>query len=43
MEAEIPAKKVLSDDDQDKVGTPVAGTDGFMNIPDGVDEEVPFA
>ena len=47
MEAEIPAKRELSDDDQDRVGEPVAvGTDigdGFMNIPDGIDEELPFA
>ena len=47
MEAEIPAKRELSDEDKDRVGTaPTVGTDigdGFMNIPDGIDEELPFA
>lgn len=42
MDADIPAKRELSDNDQDKVGTPVAGADGFMNIPDSIDEELPF-
>lgn len=47
MEAEIPTKRELSDEDKDRVGTaPTVGTDigdGFMNIPDGIDEELPFA
>ena len=47
MEADIPARRELSDDDKDRVGTaPTVGTDigdGFMNIPDGIDEELPFA
>ena len=44
MDAEVPAKRSLSDDDQDRVGTPAVpvGQDGFMNIPDGIDEELPF-
>ena len=42
MEAEIPAKRELSDDDVDRVGTPITGNDGFMSIPDGIDEELPF-
>ena len=47
MEEDIPARRELSDDDKDRVGTaPTVGTDigdGFMNIPDGIDEELPFA
>ena len=47
MEAEIPAKRELSDEDQDRVGEPVtAGTSigyEFTSIPDGIDEELPFA
>ena len=47
MEADIPARRELSDDDQDRIGTaPTAGTNigyEFTNIPDGIDEELPFA
>ena len=43
MEAEIPAKKPLKDDNMDKAGTPVADADGFMNIPENCCEELPFA
>lgn len=42
MEAEIPAKRELSDDDKDRVGVPNTNADGFMSIPDGIDEELPF-
>lgn len=28
---------------QQQTGTPVPGLDGFMNIPDGIDEELPFS
>ena len=45
MDAEIPAKRELSDDDVDRVGTAPyhpTGSDGFMNIPDNIDEELPF-
>lgn len=44
METDIPAKKELKDNDMVRVGT--TGTDmgdGFISIPDNVDEELPFA
>lgn len=43
MEAEIPAKKPLKDDDYDKAMDATVNADGFMNIPEDCCEELPFA
>lgn len=41
MDAEIPAKRELDDDTREKLEENTSN-DGFMNIPDGIDEELPF-
>lgn len=39
MDAEVPAKRELDDDVRERIEEK---SDGFMNIPDGIDEELPF-
>lgn len=44
-DAKVPEKRELKDDDYDKAvdrGGYSVDSDGFMNIPDGIDEELPF-
>ena len=43
-EAKVPEDRLLqgSTDRAGGYGTPAPGSDGFMNIPDGIDEELPF-
>lgn len=41
-DADIPKKRELKDDDYDKWADGKADADGFMQIPDGIDEELPF-
>ena len=39
MDAEVPAKRELDEDVRERIEEK---SDGFMNIPDGIDEELPF-
>lgn len=41
LEADIPEDKLLADKPSTPPSHPV-GSDGFMNIPEGIDEELPF-
>lgn len=43
-DAKVPEDRLLPDvpDLTGTSGTPAPGSDGFMNIPDGIDEELPF-
>ena len=43
LNADIPNKRELSDDDYNRYADRKADADGFMNIPDGIDEELPFS
>lgn len=42
LDAEIPEPKLLPQGNTGIQQAPPVGPDGFMNIPDGVDEELPF-
>ena len=40
---EFAESKATSQQNQQNNSTPASDSDGFMNIPDGIDEEMPFA